>query len=467
MLLELTTTHKPATDLGYLLHKHPDRVQEFSLSAGTARVFYPEATEDRCSCALLVEIDSVGLVRRRGGGWSLAEYVNDRPYVASSHLAVAIGKVFSSAMKGRCEPRQALADAAIPLEARIPVVRCRGGLGLIKRLFEPLGYEVAAESIPLEPDRKSEGSPLVDLRLSATIRLADLLTHLYVLIPVMDDAIHFWVDQGEIDKLIARGEGWLNAHPERNLIVHRALRHQRKLSREALERLVNADGADEEDEDDVVAEPEDVIEQPIRLVDARMGTTMAVLRASNVKRVVDLGCGEGRLLELLLKNRSFDAVLGVDVSSQVLGKAESRLKLDRKPDTVRERIRLIQGSVLYRDERLAGYDAICALEVIEHLDPPRLAAFERVVFEFARPRMVLISTPNSEYNGQWETLPAGDFRHPDHRFEWTRSEFEGWATPVAGRHRYGVRFLTIGDIDPNVGSPTQMAVFELAEQADD
>ncbi|MGC3971312.1 MAG: hypothetical protein QM775_29425 [Pirellulales bacterium] len=120
---------------------------------------------------------------------------------------------------------------------------------------------------------------------------------------------------------------------------------------------------------------------------------------------------------------------------------------------------MLHGSLTYRDERFAGFDAAAVIEVVEHLDPPRLSAFERVLFEFARPRTVVLTTPNREYNVMWETLPAGRLRHADHRFEWTRAEFQTWATGVAVRHGYDVRFLPIGPEDALLGPPTQMAVF--------
>ena len=125
----------------------------------------------------------------------------------------------------------------------------------------------------------------------------------------------------------------------------------------------------------------------------------------------------------------------------------------------RKRIRLIHGSLTYRDSRLAGYDAATVVEVIEHLDPPRLAAFERVLFEAARPATVVVTTPNAEYNVKWESLPAGQRRHKDHRFEWRREEFHAWSHRVGERFGYSVRFLPVGPEDPQVGSPTQMAVF--------
>jgi 3' terminal RNA ribose 2'-O-methyltransferase Hen1 len=187
---------------------------------------------------------------------------------------------------------------------------------------------------------------------------------------------------------------------------------------------------------------------------------VAVLKNSGARRIIDLGCGEGKLLTLLLREPQFSHILGMDVSSRALEFAAERLHLERLPAKQRERIDLIQGSLMYRDPRLNGFEAATVVEVIEHLDPPRLAAFERVLFEFARPKTVVLTTPNAEYNVMWERLPAGEYRHKDHRFEWTRSEFQNWAGAVAERFGYRVRFIPIGPEAEPVGAPTQMGVFE-------
>ena len=459
MLLTLTTTHRPATDLGFLLHKHPDRVQSFAVPVGQAHVFYPEATEERCTAALLLDVDPVGLTRRgRGrGSFPLAEYVNDRPYVASSFLSVAMVMVFKSAMAGVCKPRPELAAAPIALEARLPSVPARGGEPLVRRLFEPLGYAVEVEPIELDPAFPDWGTGRhVGLRLTATLRLADLLNHLYVLLPVLDDDKHYWIDRDEIDKLVRRGEGWLPAHPERELIARRYLKHQRPLLHPALAQL--DEGAPQAVDEDAAA-PEEQLEERVSLRDQRLGTVQAVLRASGARRVLDLGCGAGALLERLVRD-GYDEVVGADVSTRALEQAERRLKLDRMSDERRARIKLLQSPLTYRDRRLAGYDAACLVEVIEHFDPPRLQAAEENLFGSARPGTVIVTTPNAEYNVRWESLPAGKFRHPDHRFEWTRGEFGAWAGGVAERHGYRVRHVPVGPEDPAVGPPTQMAVFE-------
>jgi 3' terminal RNA ribose 2'-O-methyltransferase Hen1 len=179
--------------------------------------------------------------------------------------------------------------------------------------------------------------------------------------------------------------------------------------------------------------------------------------------VLDLGCGEGKLLRLLLAEKQFDQIVGMDVSWRSLEIAQERLRLDQLPERQRRRIELIQGSLTYRDSRISDFDAAAIVEVIEHLDAPRLATFERIVFEFARPRCVVLTTPNAEYNAVFATLPAGEFRHGDHRFEWTRAQFEAWATGVAERSRYAVRFEAVGPQDVERGAPTQMAVFTQNE----
>jgi 3' terminal RNA ribose 2'-O-methyltransferase Hen1 len=455
MLLTITTMHQPASDLGYLLHKNPARAQSFPLSFGEAHVFYPEVSAERCTAGLLLDVDPVGLVRGRAEGAPEQQYVNDRPYVASSLLSVAIAQVFGSALAGKCRDRPELAETPIPLEARLAVVPCRGGEELLRRLFEPLGYDVSVRREPLDPVHPAWGeSRYFTVTLRATARLADLLRHLYVLVPVLDDAKHYWVGDDEVEKLLRQGEGWLSAHPERDLIARRFLRHRTTLARAALARLVEDDP-----EPEAADAPEEAAEERIGLNQQRLGAVAAALRASGATRVVDLGCGEGRLLQILLKDRHFTEILGMDVTVRALEIARDRLRLETMAPMQKERIRLIHGSLMYRDPRIAGFDAAAVVEVIEHLDPPRLRAFERVVFEFARPATVVVTTPNRDYNGMWETLPAGVFRHKDHRFEWTRAEFQAWAHGMAERFGYTARFLPVGPEDAEVGSPTQMGVF--------
>jgi len=457
MLLTITSTHPPATDLGYLLHKNPARSQSFELSVGMAHVFYPEASDERCTAALLLEIDPVGLVRSEGR--TLREYVNDRPYAASSFLSVAISRVFGTALGGTSKDRPELARRPLPLQARISVLPCRDGEGFLRRLFEPLGYSVRAERHLLDEEFPEWGeSRYSTVELSGEVRLRDLLSHLYVLVPVLDDDKHYWVGEDEVDKLLRRGGEWLAGHPEREIIADRYLKHQRRLSDEALSRLIEEEDPEAENVESLDRE-EEAVEEIITLGEQRLGAVVAALKDGGARRVLDLGCGEGKLLRVLLQEWDFEEIVGVDVSVRSLKRARERLRFDRLPPMQQSRLKLFQGSLIYRDKRLAGYDAAAVIEVIEHFDPPRLAAFERVLFNFARPRTVILTTPNAEYNANFETLPAGEFRHRDHRFEWTRDEFRAWSDGVAERSGYRVRFLPVGTEDAAVGPPTQMAVF--------
>ncbi len=464
MLLTLTTTHQPATDLGFLLHKNPDRFQSYELSFGQAHVFYPEATAERCQACLLLDVDPVGMVRGKGQAEGLLDqYVNDRPYVASSFLSVAISQVYGTALQGRCRDRPTLAATPLPLEARLDVLPVRGGERFLRGVFEPLGYSVDAIRHPLDERFPGWGeSSYFSVTIRKLTTVSDLLTHLYVLVPVFDNAKHYFVGESELEKLVAKGSGWLANHPKREEISRRYLKHQPSLFRQALARLVREEQPSEAEDDgkSLADRAEDVLERPLSLHEQRIGAVLAAIRASGAKRVLDLGCGEGKLLRELLRDKQIEEIVGMDVSIRTLETARDRLKLDRLPERQAARIKLIHGSLIYRDRRLEGFDAAAVVEVVEHLDPPRLTAFERAVFEFARPRTVVLTTPNREYNVRWESVGAEKLRHPDHRFEWTRQEFREWAEGVATRHGYRVRFLAIGPEDEVLGSPTQMAVIE-------
>ncbi|MGW4378514.1 3' terminal RNA ribose 2'-O-methyltransferase Hen1 [Kitasatospora sp. NPDC004531] len=536
MFVSISTTgtaENPASDLGFLLHKHPDKVQRFATAHGTAHVFYPESGEQACTAALLLEIDPAALLRHgRGKGRSgspdlaLAEYVNDRPYAASSLLAVALRTVFRSAMKGECTIRPELPGRALPLRIELPAVPVAGGgPALVEQLFAPLGWQVQATPVPLDEAFPEWGdSRYVRLELTGTLRLADALQHLYVLLPVLDGAKHYWVAPDEVDKLLAAGQGWLADHPERALIARRYLSRRWSLTRRAMERLAlarlaEADDREAEELDNAVPDvPEEVdaidptadpltgptadssageaatsppeapgtasgpepgpgpgpdsvgpsepaAERGGSLASRRRTAILAALARTGAARVLDLGCGQGELVGALLKEPRVSEVLGVDVSSRALTIAARRLHLDRMSERQASRVRFVQGALTYTDARLKGYDAAVLCEVIEHLDLPRLPALEYAVFGAARPAAVVVTTPNAEYNVRWESLPAGHLRHGDHRFEWSRAEFTAWAEQVADSYGYTVAFEPVGPLDPEVGAPTQLAHFRLAEPA--
>jgi 3' terminal RNA ribose 2'-O-methyltransferase Hen1 len=464
MLFTITTTHTPATDLGYLLHKHPARVQTFDLGFGQAHVFYPEADPERCTAALLLDIDPISLVRNRrtpaSHDFLLQPYVNDRPYVASSFLSVAIAEVFGTALSGRCHARPELAATPLPLLARLAVLPCTGGESVLRRLFELMGYDVHTHRHPLDERVPEWGaSEYFSVTLTVTLRLCDLLSHVYVLVPVLDDEKHYWIGDDEVAKLLRHGEGWLAQHPERELIARRYLKYQRSLTDAALAQLADEDDAHRDATNAQASDEEDTLEASIGLQNQRLEAVLAVLYGRGVSRVLDLGCGNGTLVRMLLRDSRVTEVVGMDVARRHLDRAADRWRIDEWPPQQRQRLKLIQGSLLYRDKRLVGYDAALLVEVIEHVEPTRLETFARVLFGYTRPGVVILTTPNREYNVQWPRLRAGGLRHRDHRFEWTRAEFQQWATRVAQQYGYSVDFRAVGPEDPHVGSPTQMGIF--------
>lgn len=460
MLVTLTADRSAAladaTDLGYLLHKHPDRVQHFPVHGGVAHVFYPEATTERCTAALLVEVDPAALVTGRSltrDGAPLSQYVNDRPYVASSLVSVALGKVFGSALGGRCAAREDLVGRPLDLTVSLPAVP--GDPELVERLFTPMGWAVSATAIAVDDTRPEWGdAPLVSLVLRGTMPLADALSHLYVLLPVLDDGKHYWVGDDEVDKLIRAGAGWLGAHPDRALITDRYLAHQRVLTRSASARLEESAPA-----------PEEAPVRPRPLVGLRHDAVLDVVRDLRPSTVVDLGCGSGALLGSLLGIQGVDRVVGTEVSDGALSAAARRLHVDTMTERQSARLSLLLSSLQYEDERLRGMDVAVLMEVIEHIDPSRLPAIVSTVFGYMHPKHVVVTTPNVEYNVHYPGLADGGFRHPDHRFEWDRATFEAWSRSVGDRHGYDVRFRTVGEVDEEVGSPTQMAVFSAQDGA--
>jgi 3' terminal RNA ribose 2'-O-methyltransferase Hen1 len=452
VLLTVSTTHSPATDLGFLLVKHPDKVHAFDVPTGTAYVMFPEAGPDRCTAALLLDVDPQRL-RAQQETFELGQYVNDRPYAASSLLASALAKVFRTALRGASKDRPELAAEPIPLEIGVPVLR--GTASLTTRLFEPLGWQVEATPIPLEEEIGGD-SRYVELKLSGRLKLSDALNHLYVLLPVLDDAKHYWVAPDEIDKLLRSGAGWLAEHPEKVLIARRYLAHRKAYAASALAQLEVTEPVTEEEAELPVA-------RKVTLAEQRRDAVLAALAEVDAARVLDLGCGGGALLTALVNDRRFTEIVGADVSSRALEIAARRLRLDRLSDRQRGRITLRQSALTYRDDRLRGYDAAVLMEVIEHVDPPRLPALEANVFGHAHPRAVVVTTPNAEYNVHYEGLTG--MRHSDHRFEWTRAEFEAWASRVAAEHGYAVSFRGVGESQEETGSPTQMAIFTEKEVA--
>lgn len=463
MILNISTTHFPATDLGYLLHKHPDKFQTLELSVGKAHIFYPEKSNQRTSISLLLDIDSIDMVRSarniKNDGFAFGHYLNDRPYVASSFMSVAIVKAFSSAINGKCKDKPELVDVKLPFEVTIAVIPApKGGEFLIRKFFEPLGYNVELTRHKLDEKFPEWGeSKYYTLKLTNTITTKELLSHLYVLIPSLDNDKHYFVTENEIEKLMQKGEGWLKEHPEKEQIIKRYLVNLSSFSRIAFERL--SDGEESVEVSSDLIEKTEIQKRKETLHEKRIKIVADKITQSGAVNVLDLGCGEGKLIRQLIKQKQFTQIVGMDVSYNQLIKAKERLHFDEMSPKQKERINFFQGSLTYKDKRLEGFDAAAVVEVIEHLDLNRLKAFERVLFEFAKPKTIVLTTPNKEFNIMWEKLDVDEMRHDDHRFEWTRKEFAEWANKIGQMYHYQVELLPIGEEVENAGAPSQMAIF--------
>ena len=471
MLLTITYEGQNTQDLGYLLYKHPDRAQQFELSYGKAYVFYPEVSDERTTAALLLDIDPIDLARGKLGSkdGGLFDYVNDRPYAATSFMSTAIARVFGTAMSGRCDSRQELADKPIKLTACLSSLKDNGNTELAGQLFEPLGYTVTAERSQLDTHFPEWGeSPYIDLTISGTVKLSELLNHIYVLIPVFDRQKHYYISEDEIKKLLDHGEGWLAGHPYKDKITQRYFAVKRNYARRAMDILLAEEAiteevlADESDAEEGIEDTgNDTAEKEVHtpLNAQRMEAVRNAVLSSGASSVIDLGCGECRLTSLLLNEPQIKNVTACDVSVHELEKAARRLKLDRMQPYRKNKLTLMQASLTYKDKRFEGFDCACVVEVIEHIEPMRIPAFERAVFEFAAPKTVILTTPNKEYNVNYEAMQENDLRHGDHRFEWTRAEFKAWTEHICERFGYSCELTGIGDNDGQHGTPTQMGVF--------
>lgn len=406
---------------------------------------------------MLLDIDPIDLARGKLGSTEggLFDYVNDRPYASTSFMSSAISRVFGTALSGKCEKRQALADTPLSLTARIYALKDGGDADLAAQLFGPLGYRVETERTTLDECFPEWGnSPYINLTISGYVRLSTLLNQIYVLIPVFDKQKHYYISEAEIQKLLDHGEGWLADHPYREKIVQRYFTARRSYTRKALDRLTDADPEETTGE---IEEEEREARTPLNIL--RMEAVRDAVLASGASSVIDMGCGECRLTALLLSEPQIKKVTACDVSAGALEKAAKRLHTDRMPTFKSNKLTLMQASLTYRDKRFEGYDCACVVEVVEHIEPGRIPAFERAVFEFASPRTVILTTPNREYNVKYEHMPQDTLRHGDHRFEWTRAEFEDWTAHICQTFGYSCEIRPIGDVDGQCGAPTQMGVF--------
>ena len=463
MLLTITYTGNNTQDLGYLLHKNPSRPQQFEISYGKAYVFYPEVSDERTTVALLLDIDPLDLAKGKvgSGEGGLFDYVNDRPYVCSSFMSAAISRIFGAAMNGKCKEKPELAEMPLELSATIYSLKDNGNEYLAEQMFTSLGYNVAIKRTLLDPKFPEWGmSPYIDLTISGKVKLSEMLNHIYVLIPVFDTEKHYFVSDSEVNKLLGHGGDWLPAHPYKDKITRRYLGKRSayiKKANEALsaEELVMEDGGSDVTEAELAEEKEKKI--PLNTI--RLETVKKTVLDSGAESVIDFGCGEGRLEQIILREPQIKKITAVDVSVDVLEIASRKLRYEKLEPELKDKLTLTQGSVTYKDERFKGYDCACLVEVIEHIDKPKLPDAEKAVFGVYHPKTVVVTTPNKDYNTVYG-IPDEELRHKDHRFEWTREEFKKWTEEICKTYKYVCQIENIGDCSEEFGSATMMGVFK-------
>jgi 3' terminal RNA ribose 2'-O-methyltransferase Hen1 len=467
MMLSIACKNLSEEELGFLLHKNPARVHPLDLSFGKVYVFFDEPPEGhQAQVCLLVDVDPLAMVQGRGGlGHQDALYVNDRPYVASSLLASAVTKVFGTALSGRCKERPELVDREIEWTFAMPFVARGSMLNALFHLFEPLGYEFDPDLLNYDSsvDYATSARPILT-RIAVRTTLSEALSHLVVLIPVLDGENHRWVDDGDLVPFVRRVESWLPDHPYGMYILRRALKYQTSLVKAFTERFPAITGSmarlpqlEANVWDDATVEAAGC--QPLSLNSQRFSAVEAVVSALSPSSIVDLGCGDGSLVSQLVKQTSIQKLVGMDVNPLVLSRARARLEHLSLTKAQTEKIQFIHGSLAYRDPRVKGFDLALLIEVIEHIDAERLETLEHQVFDYGQYSTVVVTTPNREFNDLYVGMEKGKMRHSDHRFEWTRQEFLNWAKRIGDAFGYNYEISEIGAGNPAVGSPTQMAVF--------
>lgn len=457
MLLTITYEGENTQEISYLLYKNPSKKQEFEISAGRVCVFYPELSDGKTTVALLLDLNPIDLARGKSeSDRGLFDYVNDRPYTACSFLSTAIVRVLGTAMSGRCPQRQELANSRLNLTAKVYSLPCTQE-NLPNEIFEPLGYSVKFERGLLDENFPEWGeSPYINLEISGKVRLSELLSHLYVLIPVFDRQKHYYISEAEIDKLLSHGGQWLANHPYRDKIVYRYFAMKKSYARTAIDRLL--ENSREETPEKQISQEEDT-EKRVPLNEQRLETVKNLVVKSGAKSVIDMGCGYGKLTKKLLTETKIENITAFDVSAHVLEKAKTMLHYETMSEYRKSRLNLMQASLTYTDKKFKGFDCACIVEVMEHLEKSAIPAFERVVFEYAVPKTVIITTPNRDYNVNYEFLREDSLRHPDHRFEFSREDFGNWTEEICRKFGYTVEITGVGENIDGLGQPTQIGVF--------
>ena len=448
MQLTIQATGDNAKVMSHLLSKNPANLYERNQKGHLVRFFYSKFTDQEVEATIFVTPDPIELVQSNSNSYDITHYINDREFAVSSIFCSLIRSALGTALNGQPkEQYMEWVDHPFSLQFEFgPVVSTLTDQQLAE-LFEPLGFALAItrQEIDYSIRMKDESSARY-LTLRGTKTLHESLRQLFVLIPVLDNYKHYYIDEKEIEKLERYGEGWLENHPLRDFIYRKSLRFKELYSQVESQKPAG--------------EPEVQVKKA-RLNELRYEKIAETVSQLKPESVVDFGSGEGKLSERLGLIAGVREILAVEPSQSAAVKAAARFHKAQENEHF-TMPKTLWGSLFYFDERLQGKDAIILCEVIEHIDEDRLPKAMDTILHAYRPGALIITTPNREYNDVYEMEER--FRHTDHRFEWTRAEFQQWCLERNNQEFYGLQFEGIGEEHDLQGHPTQMCIFTRKEE---
>ncbi|WP_342431763.1 3' terminal RNA ribose 2'-O-methyltransferase Hen1 [Neobacillus sp. FSL H8-0543] len=446
MQLSLTVRGTGAETVSYLIAKNPTNLYERNEKGFKVRLVYPTFTNDEAEFLIYVQPDPIDLARNSAEKYDITSYINDREFAVSSIFVSAIRKALGTALNGKPDEEYTeWVDHPFVMELNFGPVATDLNDREIEDLFKPIGYKVTIES-GVSTFREKSSAKFITITGEQTVQNA--LKHISTLIPVIDNYKHYFIDEREVEKLDRYGDDWLESHPAKLLILKRALRYQSLIVKSKFyHREQSTKG---------------IVEQPkVRLNEQRYDAIVNYIKGlPNRETIVDLGAGEGKL------SVQFGFIDGVKEILSIEPSSKSRVKAIKRFQEENDKERYIEpkslaGSLYYFDERLQNKDIIVLCEVIEHIDEHRLPNIFKTIVNDYRPRILIVTTPNQEYNVVYEM--DDEMRHDDHRFEWTRAEFREKCEQWTKDSSYQVSFQGIGEEIESYGQPTQMAIFRREE----
>ena len=471
MHLILKASGEGADIVSHLLSKNPNNVYDRTDKGVRVRMVYTTATERETEVLMHAEPDPVDLVRGTPDGYDITQYINDREFVTSSLFCSYIRSALGTALNGK--PKEAYARwVGHPFDMELSFGPVASDLPdrAIEELFSPLGYAVTLE--------RDELTYTFDLKKKSTVRriilrgqvtVQNALRQLFLLIPVLDNYKHYFISEDEIDKIKRYGEGWLDSHPLKEMIIKRTLRFAeliRQYERQegalsAPAEAVNAeeDNVSTEGKGDGIDDPSLQEDPPVRLNELRYRAITDVVAGLPLKRrIVDMGAGEGKLSARLAYIPGVESILAVEPSGQSRLRAMERFAKLEERSGIAAMPEPIIGSLFYFDEQLQNQDVMILCEVIEHIDAYRLNGIMDTIMNEYQPEVLLVTTPNKEYN-QVYAMERESFRHHDHRFEWTRAELAAQCEMWTKQAEYTFEIRGIGEYAEGFGQPTQLVIF--------